>query len=335
MEPEYGTENETRPVWARLVFVLSCAACLSIFVYVLWQFMERILPPPHQSINTPSYSAKPAFIALWPEYRFAVHPLHNPQRLFANFQPVIDIINVRAKGFSVRLIAARDYGSFEKRLSVGEFAFALTNPLQALYSLDHGYNLVAKMGNDEQFCGLIISRRDSGIIRPGDLRGRAMIFPSSTALAAAMMPRLFLHGKGLDINTTRISFSGSQESAIMNVYLGNADAAGTWPMPWELFLQERPELARELQVLWRTEPLVNNAIVAHHTVPEDHVRQVVRILLALPLSEEGRAALKRLSLSEFEATNTSSYVPPVRRFLDSYRRAFPASAGENLLFPTP
>ena len=333
MEPEYGTGNGPRPFWAQVVFVLACATCLSLIVYVAWQFSERAIPAGR--INAPSYAAEPQILNTLPEYRFAVHPLHNPQRLFANFQPVIDIINAKAKGFSVRLIAARDYGSFEKRLAEGEFDFALANPLQALYSLDHGYRLVAKMGDDDQFRGLIISRRDSGIAQPNDLRGRTMIFPSSTALAAAMMPRLFLHEKGLDLGTIRTSFSGSQESAIMNAYLGNADAAGTWPMPWELFLQERPELARELQVVWKTEPLVNNAIVAHHAMPESHVRQLVKILLELPQSKEGRAALERLSLSEFEATDASSYAPPVRRFLEAYRNAFPVSAAKNPLFPTP
>lgn len=306
----------------RLSLPSACAACLLAVACVFWNCAGRAIPGGR--INSPTYAVEPALKNERPAYRFAVHPLHNPQRLFANFQPVIDVINERAKDFSVRLIAARDYRSFEKRLTTREFDFALANPLQTLYSLEHGYQVVAKMGDDNRFYGIIIARRDSGLDNPADMRGCSMVFPSPTALAATMMPRLFLHERGADLGSAQTSYSGSQESAIMNVYLGKADIAGTWPMPWELFLKERPELAARLHVLWKTAPLVNNAVVARRDLPERHVRRVVETLLGLSSSEEGRTVLKRLSLSAFEAADTSSYVPPVRSFLDAYRKAFPS-----------
>ena len=109
----------------------------------------------------------------------------------------------------------------------------------------------------------------------------------------------------------------------MNVYLGKADLAGTWPMPWKLFLKERPELGRRLHVVWRTPPLVNNGIAIRTSMPEAHVQHIMNILLGLPASPEGRAILQRLSISGFEASNNDDYVKPVRNFMECYRKAFP------------
>ncbi len=328
--------KNSRLIRPRLALLLICGACLMLVVFFAWQNAQQTIPDGR--MNSPVYSKHPAMLSTWPEYRFAVHPLHNPQRLFDNFQPMIDILNEQAarkaidashakgteeKDFSVRLIAARDYASFEKRIAAREFDFALTNPLQALLALKHGYKIVGKMGDDDNFRGLIIGRRDSGIKKVQDLNGREMIFPAPTALAATMMPRYYLHEHGADMSKVASSYSGSQESAIMNVYLGKVDAAGTWPMPWELFLKERPELARELKVLWRTEPLINNAIVVRNDLPPEHVRRVMQAMTSLQDTAKGRNALKRLSLSHFEAIDDVAYVPPVQSFLKAYHEAFP------------
>lgn len=305
---------------ARLFSLLAVCACLLAF-YLVWQSEEKNIP--NGEMNAPTFAAEPVMRPQRQQYRFAVHPLHNPQRLFDNFQPMVDILNDANPQFYVRLLAARDYANFEKRLEEGEFDFALANPMQTLAALKHGYEIVAKMGDDANFRGIIIARNDSGFSKPADLDGRNLIFPAPTALAATLMPRYFMHANGVNLDSVHTSFSGSQESAIMNVYLGHADAAGTWPMPWELFLKERPAIAREMKVLWRTDPLINNAIIARSSLPREDVERFVATLVALQDSPRGKAALEHISLSRFERSNNAAYTPVVEKFLASYREAFP------------
>lgn len=310
-----------RPDGLRWWFWAACAVAVILAAHAGRHWLEEA--PLARQLNPPRYAADPAVGDGHPVYRIAVHPLHNPRRLFANFQPVIDIVNRHARGFSVRLIAGRDYQSFERRLFSGECDMALANPLQTLFALERGYRVVGKMGDDHQFRGIIVTRRDTDIDGAASLAGREAAFPSPTALAATLMPRLLLHDLGADLSRMRVTYGGSQESAIMLVYLGKADLAGTWPMPWELFLKERPELAERLQVRWWTDPLINNGIVARRDMPEEHVRIIMEALLGLESTDEGREALRRISLSRFEAADDESYARPVRRFLDAYDRAFP------------
>ncbi|HEY5994325.1 MAG TPA: PhnD/SsuA/transferrin family substrate-binding protein, partial [Gallionellaceae bacterium] len=70
------------------------------------------------------------------EYIFAVHPLHNPARLFEVYGPLIDYLNRNIPGVTFRLEASRNYEAFEEKLYGRKFGFALPNPYQTLKSLD-------------------------------------------------------------------------------------------------------------------------------------------------------------------------------------------------------
>ena len=50
-------------------------------------------------------------------YRFAIHPLHNPQKLSAAYQPLVSHLNRQLRGAHIELEASRDYISrFEREV---------------------------------------------------------------------------------------------------------------------------------------------------------------------------------------------------------------------------
>lgn len=119
-------------------------------------------------------------------FRFAVHPLHNPGKLAAAYQPLIDHLNQRLPQVHFVLEASRDYQAFEEKLRARAPEFLLPNPWQTLEAIKVGYHVIAMAGDAEDFRGIFIVRRDSPVQKPGDLRGQAVSYPSPTALAAAM-----------------------------------------------------------------------------------------------------------------------------------------------------
>lgn len=287
----------------------------------LWPLLAGCGPAPssRDASTAPAYASAPA-TPQRPEYVLAVHPLHNPARLFALYGPLVDHLNQRIAGASFRLEASRNYDDFERKLAQREPDFALPNPYQTLKAQAHGYHVVAKMGDDAEFVGLILTRADSTIERITDLKGHRIAYPAPTALAATMLPQAYLQRHGLSIQRdVHNLYVGSQESAILNVYLGNASAGTTWPVPWKGFQAEHPEQARELVVRWTTEPLINNSVVARDDVPAAVVQQVVAQLVQLHTTPEGRALLARLPLSRFEAASDAQY-HVIRDFLADFER---------------
>lgn len=105
----------------------------------------------------------------------------------------------------------------------------------------------------------------------------------------------------------------------MNVYLGNVAAGATWPLPWEAFQKEHPDQARELELKWETQPMLNNGVVARDDVPEQLARRVAQLLDTLHTNAEGNAMLARMPLSRFELADDKRY-RVIEEFLYKFSR---------------
>jgi len=262
----------------------------------------------------PQFGTKPTFSGK-AVYHFAVHPLHNPAKLIQAYQPLVDHLNSRLQDARLTLEASRDYANFEEKYQARKPEFILPNPWQTLQAIKAGYRVIAMAGEPRDFTGIFVVRKDSGLVRPADLKGKAVSYPSATALAACIMPQYFLHSHGIDVNNDiENRYVGSQESSIMNAYLKLTAAGATWPTPWRAFQKEHPQEAAELKVLWETEPLINNAVMVRNDVPAQVAEQVRALLLGLEGTAEGKAILAGMETVRFLPAADQDY-DVVRRYV--------------------
>jgi phosphonate transport system substrate-binding protein len=124
-------------------------------------------------------------------YRFAIHPLHNPQKLFEAYQPLIDYINQKIPEIDIELEASIDYASYEQKIRDRKPDLLLPNPWQTLQARDNGYRVIAMAGDADDFKGIFIVRKDNNIQKPIELKGKRVSYPAQTALAATIMPQYF------------------------------------------------------------------------------------------------------------------------------------------------
>ena len=290
------------------------AAKVAIWAAILLSGCKE--PPDHSG---PVYSALRADEDI-SVYRLAVHPLHNPAKLVQAYQPLIDYLNGTIPQSQFVLEASRDYGAYEAKFKRGHLQFLLPNPWQTLEAMALGYRVIAMAGEAKDFKGIFIVRKDSSIQTPLELKGQAVSYPAPTALAACMMPQYFLFSHGLDI-TKDINnlYVGSQESAIMNAYMGQSAAGATWPPPWRAFQKEWPREAKELRVVWETPPLINNSVMAYKDIPTDIVEQVRQALLDLHKTDRGVHILKGMETSRFFPATDRDY-EVVGRFIETFEK---------------
>lgn len=265
------------------------------------------------------YSNKPP-VSVTPTNRLAPHPLYNPEKLGEAIFPLLDYLNRKIPELNLDFESSRDYQAFEQKIRAREPEILMPNPWQTLEAIKVGYHVIAMWGDAEDFKGLIIVRRDSGIKMPADLKGRVVSYPSPTALAAAIMPQYFLYKNGIDINRDIHNvYVGSQESSIMNVYLGKAAAGATWPPPWRLFQNEHPAEAAKLNVIWETPPLMNNSVMVRDDVPEVVRQKIRQALFDLNLTRQGRAILAGMETARFHAADDASY-DVVRQYVARFEK---------------
>lgn len=271
-----------------------------------------------ESEYAPQYSTE-SYLENKKEFIFGIHPLHNPKRLHEVFGPIVNYLSNNIMKVKFKLEASRNYAAFDEKLYTRKFHFALPNPYQTINAFKHDYTVFGKMSDDKNFRGIFLVRKDSGITDVTDLKGRAVSFPAPTALAATMMPQYYLQSHGLNVmKDIDIRYVGSQESSIMHVMLGNTVAGATWPPPWRALSKERPKLAKELKVIWQTEPLPNNSLIVRNDVDKETLRQVKKLLLNLHNVKEGKEWLKKMELSRFEDATNQTY-QPVLEFLTRFR----------------
>jgi len=265
------------------------------------------------------YSTTPATAAT-PTLRFAVHPLHNPKKLSEAYQPLVDHLNRQMPEMRFELEASRDYQAYEEKFRARAPHVLLPNPWHSLEAMKTGYHVIAMAGDAEDFKGIFIVRRDSLIKEPADLNGKVVSYPSHTALAACIMPQYFLHQQGIDVNRDiQNAYVGSQESSIMNAYLGKSAAGVTWPPPWRLFQKDHPAEAAQLKVIWETSSLLNNSVMVRDDVAPAVSRKLQQILLDLDNTPEGKAILDGMSTTRFHAADDASY-QKVRDYVATFEK---------------
>ncbi|MBI3140157.1 MAG: phosphate/phosphite/phosphonate ABC transporter substrate-binding protein [Sphingobacteriales bacterium] len=249
---------------------------------------------------------------------FAVHPLYNPAKMITAYQPLMDYLNKRMNGIQFILEASRDYQRYEKKIEARQPEILLPNPLQTIKAMKAGYRVIAFAGDPADFKGLFIVRKDGGIRVPGDLRGKAVSYPSPTALAACIMPEYYLHIHGIDVKTEIKSlFVGSQESSIMNVYLKKTAAGATWPPPWRTFQKDHPAESAELEAIWETRSLISNSVMIRNDIPGEIGKQLQDQLSTLSATEEGRKVLSGMETLYFKAATDADY-----SIVETYIRRF-------------
>jgi len=282
---------------------------LDLPLFAGWNTQAEDIYEPRFSTQSKSHVIK---------YVIGIHPLHNPKRLFEVYGPIVDFLNANMPEADLTLEASRNYEEFDRKLYSGHFDFAMPNPYQTVNSLEHGYRVFGKMADDDDFRGIILVRRDSGINTVADLKGKAVSYPAPTALAATMMPQYYLHTHGIDINhDIENRYVGSQESSIINVLRGHVAAGATWPVPWKTFSKENPQLAAQLEVKWQTEPLQNNGWVVRKDIPTAVANKFAALLFDLNQHEQGREMLARIPVTRFEPANDDSY-GPVQAFIATF-----------------
>jgi phosphonate transport system substrate-binding protein len=284
---------------------------ISIFLILLSSGCDGMNEPKTSYHPTGAYQTHTRYV-------IGVNAYLSSKEMFIAYRPIVDYLERHMNGIKFELATSKNFIEYEKRLNKSEFHFALSNPYQSFISFDHRYYPVAKMKNDDCFRGLFIARKDSHLRNYDQLRGKIISFAAPTAFAGTIMPKYYLWEHEIDVRHDMVvSYVGSHFSAIMNVYSGDSLLAGTWPLAWEKWKKDNPEKSSEMEVVWKTEPLMNNVLVARSDVPLAVVEKVTQLLVQLDSTKEGQELLKRAGFEGFEMTNRQAFTP-VKQFLKRY-----------------
>jgi phosphonate transport system substrate-binding protein len=165
------------------------------------------------------------------EIRFGVLPRLSATELHAMFDPLADYL-AKETGEKVSVVITKDFDAFKAAVKAGRVDLAFANPIiyvQLKKDTDLGVLAVAaekKAGT--KFRGIIIARKDSGIERAQDLKGKKLIFVERDSAAGYIFQMLLLSKAGLDVHKdfTTLPFAKKHDNVSMAVFNKAADAGG-------------------------------------------------------------------------------------------------------------
>ena len=159
----------------------------------------------------------------------AVLPCTDIVMTFKKFHPLATYLTQKT-GLPIRLVVPENLTQFETSLNNGEIDFALQDPhtflkLSDLFDKDSLLRALNLEGGTTQ-SGVIIVRKDSGIHKITDLKGKTVMFGPKFSASKWLAGRLLLEENGINIEKNLKAYlnGGCCEDIAFNVYLKAVDA---------------------------------------------------------------------------------------------------------------
>jgi phosphonate transport system substrate-binding protein len=265
-------------------------------------------------------------LALWmgaPEGESAESPLHlvltpsqKPTDLLAAGEEFAQVLG-RLAGIPLRVTVASDYAAVIEALRNRTADLAFVHPGgYVLASREAKARIVAKnlWHGKSSFTSRLYVRKDSGLKRLEDLRGKTIAFIDPASSSGYIYPMVLLIQRGLVTNRDpktffrEVVFAGSHDAGMRALVNGHVDALASFDMAREQYLRDPAERER---IAWiaETPPIPEAGIAARDGLDPAVVARVRAALLQMR-GPAHAGVLKRLyDIDGFEPAEDRDYDP--------------------------
>ncbi|MFZ5774368.1 MAG: phosphate/phosphite/phosphonate ABC transporter substrate-binding protein [Thermodesulfobacteriota bacterium] len=260
-------------------------------------FLLAVCPPLHAASATESLT-------------LGVFPYLSANQMVEQLTPLVKRME-EALGKKVIMVSAPDFMSYVQRTAKGEYDLVLTAPhMGRLAQKRDGWQLVAMSG--QQTATVILVRKDSGIQKIEDLKGKKMAvgnWRSVTYLLAeeALAKEGISLGKGKDVDVVE---TATFSNVVQSVFLREVEAGATPTLLWDKWVNVNEEQHRQLREIFRAKP-PNPPSFLVMMPPATDQATILRLrnsLLSFGQTQEGKDFLQK---SQFE-----SFLPPDEKAME-------------------
>ncbi len=223
---------------------------------------------------------------------FGVIPRDNPRIAYEKYQPLIDFLSDNSP-YKYELVLRKTYEDTINSLGAGEIDVALLGPLTYLEAhADYGAVCILK-GITEKGKPLnrsvVITRKDSGIKKISDLKGKTFAFASTKSTSGNLIPRYLLADAGIHLRELgEYRNFDYHDSVVKWILRGKYDAGAVRTVVADKYLQ------LGLKIIAISEPFPTAPVVVGPKTPYVIVENVKSELSNISKTDGGKAVLKKL-----------------------------------------
>ena len=223
----------------------------------------------------------------------------------------------RLSGVPIRARVASDYAGVVEALRSRQVDLAFVHPVgYVLANREAGCQILVRdiwQGRVEYTARFYV-RKDSGIQRLEDLRGKTVAFVDPASSSGYIYPMVLLVKQGLvrdrDPKTffKDALFAGAHDAALNALLQGRVDAAASFDKAPELYLKDPAQVAR-LGFVGETPPIPEAGICARPGLPVETLGRVKKALLAMKGPEHAAVLKDIYNIDGFVEASDRDYQP--------------------------
>jgi len=245
------------------------------------------------------------------EIKFGILPRLSAVELTTMFSPLAEYLS-KETGEKVSLVIPKDFDAFQELVKSGKVDMGISNPIVYI-QLKKEINVEplavsAETKAGTKFRGIIIARKDSGIEKIQDLKGKKLIFVEEDSAAGYIFQMLLLSKAGMDVNKdfTRLPFAKKHDNVVMAVFNKAADAGGIREDDLDK-MKDKVDLS-QIKIVGYSDYFPNWPVYATPKLNKDAAAKVRAALLKLkPKETESEKILGAAKLTGFATITDKDY----------------------------
>jgi len=220
-------------------------------------------------------------------------------------------------GVPVRALVASDYAGVIEALRSRRVDLAFVHPVgYVLANREAGCRILVRdiWGGKTAYTARFYVRKDRGIRRVEDLRGKTVAFVDPASSSGYIYPMVLLIKQGLvrerDPKTffKDALFAGTHEAALQAVLHGRVDAAASFDKAPELHLKD-PALIAQIGFVGETPEIPEAGICVRPRVPEETAAKLKRALLSIKAPQHAALLKQIYDIDGFIEADDRDYQP--------------------------
>jgi len=245
------------------------------------------------------------------EIKFGILPRLSATELYGMFNPLAEYLS-KETGEKVSLVIPKDFDAFKAAVKARQMDIGFANSLiYVQLRKEANVDLLALSAEAKagtKFRGIIIARKDSGIEKLQDLKGKRLVFVEKDSAAGYIFQMLLLSKAGLDVHKdfTTLPFAKKHDNVSMAVFNKAADAGGIREDDFDK-MKDKVDLS-QLKIVGYTDYFPNWPVFGASKLNKGTAEKIKAALLKLkPNDAESEKVLGPAKLAGFAPVTDKDY----------------------------
>jgi len=243
--------------------------------------------------DVPTAAAASSDTIVW-----AFVPSENSQAVLDSAQALADLVSSKT-GLKIKPVVATEFAGVVEAMCNGQAQMGALNTFgyvlaSARKCADVG--IVSIRNGSTSYRGQFITKKDSGIKKIVDLKGKTFCRPDPLSTSGWVIPSITLRANGLDPakDLKQVVDVGGHDAVVENVYNGNCDAGSTFDDARGNIEAKYPDVKEKVVVIEYSAPIPNDTVSFAPSVDAAKRDAIVKALLEIAKDTKNADMLKKV-----------------------------------------